>query len=99
MLSVKQVMGEGLMSKRVVTEHQKQAVQNLESYFGVNGLLAKAAAITYRRKNVRVRAAVEAAAGVPSAGRHTVLTAHMYLTRKLHEGLPVVHVQAAYCFH
>lgn len=78
MLSVKQVMMEGLVSKKVLTEHQKQAVQNLEAYFGVNGLLAKAAAITYRRDNLRVRAAVEDAAGVPSAGRHGFLTAHMH---------------------
>ena len=45
-MHVKQVMLEGLASKKAHAEHHKEALQDLEEYFGVKGLLANSATVT-----------------------------------------------------
>lgn len=74
---IEQVMMEALTSKKAIAERHKEALRDMEEYFGVKGLLANAATVTYNRHNARVPKAIQAAAAaaaVQSAGGHACLT-------------------------
>ena len=75
-MHVEQVMMEGLTSNRELAEHQKQAVQDMEEYFGVKGLLSNSAIVTYKRHNSRVHEAIQAAAALHSSGGHACFCMH-----------------------
>ena len=79
MTHIEQVMMEALTSKKAITERHKEALQDMEEYFGVKGLLTNAATITYKRHNARVHKAIQAAAAAAAAvqttGGHTCLSA------------------------
>lgn len=86
-LHVDQVMLEALSSKRTfITEPHRGALQDMEEYFGVKGLLNNSASITYKRHNTRVHAAVQVAAAAWSAGSHACV--HCVYTSLVHERRP-----------
>ena len=66
-----QVMMEALTPKKsyAAAERHKQALQDMEEYFGVKGLLAGSATVTYKRHNTRVHQAIQAAAAGHNTGR------------------------------
>lgn len=68
---------EGLTFKKAFAEHHREALQSMEAYFGVNGLLAKST-VTYKSSNLRMQWAIAAATGVQTAGRHAGLTGCVY---------------------
>ena len=68
-----QAMMEALTSKRADAQRHKEALQDMEEYFGVKGLLTNAAVVTYKRHNARVHQAMQTAAAVQSAGGHACL--------------------------
>lgn len=73
-LLVEQVMLEALSSKRAfATEPHRGALQDMEEYYGVKGLLNNSATIIYKRHNNRVHEAMQAAAAARSAGSHACL--------------------------
>lgn len=78
MMHIEQVMMEGLTSRRALAEYQKEALRDMEEYFGVKGLVTKAATVTYKRHNARVHGAMQAAAAVQSAGGSACPTACMH---------------------
>ena len=47
--------------------YHKSALQDMEEYFGLKGLLADAALLTYQRHNTRVHQAVQAATAAVKA--------------------------------
>lgn len=78
MMHIEQVMMEGLTFRRALAEYQKEALRDMEEYFGVKGLVTKAASVTYKRHNARVHGAIQAAAAVQSAGGSACLNACMH---------------------
>lgn len=72
MTHIEQVMMEALTSKRAIAERHKEALRDMEEYFGVKGLLTNAATVTYKRHNARVHQAMQTAAAVQSAGGHAL---------------------------
>lgn len=78
MMHIAQVIMEGLTFRRALAEYQKEALRDMEEYFGVKGLVTKAATVTYKRHNTRVHGAIQAAAAVQSAGGSACLNACMH---------------------
>ena len=76
-----QVMMDALTSKKSygAAERHKEALQDVEEYFGVTGLLDGFATVSYKRHNTRVREAVQAAAAVQNTGRPTRLHKQLLL--------------------
>lgn len=65
---------EALSSKKTfATELHKGALQDMEEYFGLKGLLNNSAAVSYKRHNTRVHEALQAAAAAQSAGSRALL--------------------------
>ena len=87
MTHVEQVMIEALTSKTAIAEGHKvlEALQDMEDYFGVKGLLTNAATVAYKRHNARIHKAIQAAAA--AAAVQTCRWACM--SQHLHASAPV----------
>ena len=82
MIRIEQAMMEALTTKKAIAEYHKEALQDMEEYFGVKGLLTNAATVTYKRHNASVHKAIQAAAAaaaaVQTAGGHACLNTCMH---------------------